>query len=283
MKSVAFVTTCKSRLHHIKQTLPPIVAQAPDEIVVVDYGCPDKSGDWIEDHYPTVKVVRVNDDEDFCVARARNIGVAATSSEWICFIDADILITPGWLDWLRQNLHPSFHFRSIQSDRIKGSDTWGTVLCTRQAFARSGGYDEVFRGWGGEDNDFHSRLQLAGYSEAQFPAEYLQAIEHDDKERYAHYSIKSKLHSRIINKFYRVAKLQIMALNNLNPDIPLDIRKQIRNEITSALRDWNPDDTREYPDVSLTFNSTGWLPPPYRMKNQVTLTLSIEKQDESSF
>ena len=74
MSTIAFVTTCKGRLHHIRQTLPRFLAEKPDEVIVVDYGCPDMAGDWVEENHPAAKVVRVTDDPEFCAARARNMG-----------------------------------------------------------------------------------------------------------------------------------------------------------------------------------------------------------------
>lgn len=56
--TIAFITTCKDRLQHLKETLPLLVADKPTEIVVVDYDCPANSGDWVEANYPDVKVVR---------------------------------------------------------------------------------------------------------------------------------------------------------------------------------------------------------------------------------
>ena len=85
MPDIAFVTTCKGRMRHIQRTLPSLVEQSPDEIVVVDYGCPDGVGDWVADNYPDIAVVRVNDDPGFCVARARNRGGAE------CKVDLDLL------------------------------------------------------------------------------------------------------------------------------------------------------------------------------------------------
>ena len=45
--ALVFVTTCKSRLHHLKETLPRMAAEAGAQCVVVDYGSPDGAGDWI--------------------------------------------------------------------------------------------------------------------------------------------------------------------------------------------------------------------------------------------
>lgn len=50
--TVGFVTTCRGRLHHLQQTIPRIVAEQPDEIIVVDHDCPQGTGDWLEKNYP---------------------------------------------------------------------------------------------------------------------------------------------------------------------------------------------------------------------------------------
>ena len=72
MTTIACVITCKGRLHHLKQTLPLIVAMGTSEVIVVDYGCPDGTGDWVEANFPGVTVVRVDDDPGFSPARSRN-------------------------------------------------------------------------------------------------------------------------------------------------------------------------------------------------------------------
>jgi glycosyltransferase involved in cell wall biosynthesis len=143
---IAFVVTCKGRLHHLKETLPLIVRQEPDEIVVVDYGCPDGTAAWVAVNFPRVKTVHF-DSPSFNLAHARNLGAKASQSIWLCFIDADIKIAPGWLAWLRHNMRPNTFYRSdnFKCDR----DTTGTMVCSRSNFEFVGGYDEVFTAWGG--------------------------------------------------------------------------------------------------------------------------------------
>lgn len=80
MKQIAIVMTCKGRLHHVKQTLPLILEQDPDEMVFVEYGCPQNAGNWVAEHHPGIKVIYVNDDPGLCVSRARNMGARDTKS-----------------------------------------------------------------------------------------------------------------------------------------------------------------------------------------------------------
>lgn len=48
MPLLTFVTTCRGRLAHLRRSLPTFVAQPDAEVVVVDYDCPERSGEWVE-------------------------------------------------------------------------------------------------------------------------------------------------------------------------------------------------------------------------------------------
>ena len=89
MAFITFVTTCRGRLRHLRETLPTFVRQPDAAVVVVDYSCPEACGDWVEANFPHVEVVRSPDSPRFELSRARNLGAARVRSPWICFIDAD--------------------------------------------------------------------------------------------------------------------------------------------------------------------------------------------------
>jgi glycosyltransferase involved in cell wall biosynthesis len=80
-KRFAIVTTCKSRLDHLKQSLPNMISQGAHEVIVVDYDCPEGTAAWVEKHHPGVRVVRATDPIGFCLSRARNLGIAAAQAE----------------------------------------------------------------------------------------------------------------------------------------------------------------------------------------------------------
>lgn len=234
MSGIAFVTTCKGRLHHLKQTLPLIVGERPDEIIVVDYGCPDHSGEWVEAHFPEVKVIRVADDPGFCLARARNIGARASQATWLCFIDADVKVSPGWVAWMRHQFQPGFFYR--REAEVAGSlaETAGTVCCSRNAFDRLGGYDEVFRGWGGEDSDFYSRLRRAGYCPAAFPAHFISPLPHGDAERVQFHEIKDRRLQGRVNQYYSHLKKKIAASYKVT--LPFFVRESMMRQVEAQLR-----------------------------------------------
>ena len=154
---LSFVTVCKGRLAHLKQTLPLLAAQPGTEAVVVDYGCPQGTSAWVERTLPRVKVVKVDDDSGICVARGRNLGAAAAGSPRLCFVDADVKLSEGFAAWAREHARPRHYYRVLPASE----DLWGTCLCSAEDFARAGGYDEAFRGWGGEgDNYIHGFGQI---------------------------------------------------------------------------------------------------------------------------
>ena len=279
MTAFAFVTTCKGRLHHLQQTLPLIVAEAPDEIVVVDYGCPQGSGDWVEANYPQVKVVRVTDDDGFRLARARNLGAAACSAPWICFIDADIRIGPDFVAWMRANARQRHYYRQAPVAGQRDLETYGTVLCPRRAFEAIGGYDELFIGWGGEDDDLYDRLLIAGLVMGHYPAEMAQAISHDDSERMAFHALKRKDLQQILNTFYRNAKVQVMNFRGIRTELPLAVRRELRQAVESAVLQWDGDGSKPFPAINLNLVNEGWLPPPYRLLVKTSLTLTMDKPE----
>lgn len=277
MTSISFVTTCKGRLRHLQRTLPLLIAEYPEEIVVVDYGCPDGSGDWVQENFPLVKVVRVTDDDSFCAARARNLGAEHVTSQWICFIDADIQVSPGWVHWMKLNLDSRFYYRSEIVNGARERDTWGTFICDRETFNTTGCYDEIFRGWGGEDDDLYKRLFLNGIAESFYPGKYVLAINHTDEERLQHYPQKDINTHHIINRFYLEAKFQLMMIGQKRTNPPWQARMTLMNKIKETLAEWEDGKgDKNMPEVSISSAGSAWLPAPYKMRKTVYVTLSMD-------
>src|SRR3954465_14003560 len=89
---ITAVTTCMGRLEHLEITLPMMLAEF-DEVIVVDWSCPDWSGDWAAKE--GAKVVYKKGQEFFNASRARNLGARAATGRSVCFIDADCMVMPG--------------------------------------------------------------------------------------------------------------------------------------------------------------------------------------------
>jgi len=277
MPTIAFVTTCKNRLDYLQRTLPQWMAEEPDEIIVVDYGCPQGAGDWVEANWPRVKVVRVDDDPGFCVARARNQGAAVAQAEWICFIDADVKVRPGWLEWMRANLREDGFYRAAPVDGVRTQETWGTVIVPRDAWRSVEGFDECFVGWGGEDADLYDRLVLAGYAERDYPDHFVVAIEHSDEERFMYSAYKTKFEGRRFQSFYRYAKYVWMTVAGVNGEVPFEQRVYLRRLVDAAFAG-AAGGPGKWPEIAFDVEPGVWVPVGRRVGARCRCVLRLEPQ-----
>ena len=235
MPTFAIVTTCKGRLHHLKQTLPLMAAQGPNEIIVVDYGCPDGTANWIEATFPDVTVVRLDDDPGFSASRARNAGARAAGCDWLCFVDADVLIAPGLLDWMRDHAD-SRHFYQVGKRHNQLSMLFGTITCPREAFERVGGFDEAFMGYGYEDSDLCDMLRQIGVTRAEYDRRFVSAIPHDDATRVRFHESDNKLKQYRLNIVYGAIKRHLTAQYGIDA-LSLEARKALMHQVRASLCD----------------------------------------------
>jgi glycosyltransferase involved in cell wall biosynthesis len=231
MAFITFVTTCRGRLAQLQQSLPTFAAQPDAAVVVVDYGCPERSGDWVDAHFPGVEVIRARDTPRFELARARNLGAAAVRSPWLCFVDADILLAPDFAVRVCPNLAGGHIYQA----KPRTIETWGTSICATADFERVGGYDEVLQGWGKEDDDFYARLVIAGVARATFPGDTLRGLTHPDAARVAHYDVKDRWVNESVNHVYCRAKIDLSLLRH--GPVPLDERRRLYADVRAAVLD----------------------------------------------
>ena len=201
MPKFSLIVTCKGRLMHLRQTLPLFCALPDTEVIVVDYGCPDRSGDWVAAHHPAVKVVRIDDDPGFNPSRARNIAARDCQSDYLLFVDADIKMRPGAIDAINAVVTPETYATVDADDR--GDDIRGTCVVPRAKFEAVGGYDELLKNYGMEDTELYARLSDFGCADAFVPPTDFEAIAHGDDLRTTFFPIKSVRKLRLIAQFYQ--------------------------------------------------------------------------------
>jgi len=204
------------------------MAQADAACVVVDYGCPDRSGDWVARECPAARVVRVPGAEGFNPSHARNLGVAAAETDIVCLVDADTVVGPGFVEAVTA----AFDRRAFYVPEPLSGDLAGTVVCDRAAFRFVDGYDEACSGWGGEDIDLYDRFVFHGLARRTFPAAMLSALPHDDAERTAHHVVRDKHLSNSANLIYSHVKLDLMRLANAR--LPLEFRQGLHARVAEA-------------------------------------------------
>lgn len=237
MTTVALITTCKGRLHHLRQTLPLMLAQGADQVIVVDYDCPDDTGDWVAAHHPAVDVARVYDRAEFNLAEARNVGARLAQTDWLVFVDADIETVPGWVDWMRREVRPGNYYKVAKVDGVIDGQTSGTAICARSDFVALDGYDEVIAGWGGEDFDLYERLGRRGVALARYPSEFVSAIHHGNDERAGWDGMQNSGQKWLLEKCYQAMKMHVTEARG-GASLSVEARRSIRDETRKAIATW---------------------------------------------
>lgn len=90
----------------IDEAIGSVLAQTvpPAEIIVVDDGCPDGTGDHVAASWPGVRLLR---QANAGCGMARNTGAAAACGDWLAFLDADDAWLPGKLERQLRETAPS--------------------------------------------------------------------------------------------------------------------------------------------------------------------------------
>ena len=130
--------------------------------------------------------------ENRCIASALNEGLRQTSAPWICLLNNDLLVTPGWLtEMLRvAQTHPQIGLLNPMSNQFgvvpdppeavdnlaetllkreqgRWLEEWNCVgfcmLLPRSVFEKVGLLDEEFRPFFFEDTDYAMKVRAAGW------------------------------------------------------------------------------------------------------------------------
>lgn len=73
------------------------------ELILVDDGSPDHSGAICDEFAARDTRIRVIHQTNGGVSKARNAGIDIAIGEWICFVDADDILTPKYLEYFYRN------------------------------------------------------------------------------------------------------------------------------------------------------------------------------------
>ncbi|MDO8788985.1 MAG: glycosyltransferase family A protein [Sulfuritalea sp.] len=223
---LSIITTCKGRLDHLKQTLPWMVAQPDAETIVVDYDCPDGATAWVRANHPATRIIKVDAEPLFCHARARNLGAHAAVGQWLSFVDADTRLNANYSRRVVPLLRDWHYFRPAPMH----IDAWGHVICRKTDFEAIEGYDEVMRGWGGEDDDLYMRLGLLGRKAAFFPGELVESIGHGSADRVRFSDVADRWVTQRAHAVYCCIKFDLIRVAN-QVVLPLSTRLAIYEEV----------------------------------------------------
>lgn len=137
---ISVIVPTYDRAHTLPRALDSILSQTlpPEEIIVVDDGSKDSTEALIRHNYPQVHYLR---QPNGGVSRARNLGIAEASGDWIALLDSDDAWLPGKLAVQQAVLREHPATRLCHTDEI-----WirhGRRVSQMHKHAKSGGY--IFR------------------------------------------------------------------------------------------------------------------------------------------
>lgn len=216
MIDVAIVCPCKNRLRYLQRCLPSWRTQNLGpyiglSIVVVGYGCPQRSADWANGlGFQDVRGIAVErDTETFCLGRARNVGMRAAidaGAHFMAVVDADLELPS---DFIRR------YVSKMIGDGLGLCKTGWTipehpgevgfgslVLVSSDTVLRLRGYDESFRTYGHDDTEFSLRAEAFGINAGWLPW-----------DRIVHHCEDLTVDDRV--EFYPVKNLEESASANL--------------------------------------------------------------------
>ena len=184
-----------NQLPYTRQCLDSLNASGVTDarIVVVNNASTDGTAEFLVTR-PTLRVI-TNTENRACAA-AWNQGLQASSTNWVLFLNNDVLTPIGWLENLvafaekssASVVSPALGEGELDYDFVSYAREFMTTmravtrphiesgvafLVHRRVFERVGGFDENFRKGGNEDVDFFWRAQAAGFKLATTGSSYL--------------------------------------------------------------------------------------------------------------
>lgn len=168
-RTVSAITYSKARLRHAAKSIPHLlsVLGPSDEIVLVDYNCPQGTGDWCKTlGDPRLKVVRVPQATWWWMNHARNCGGIHAGGDILLFMDIEGMPTSRNLAEIRA-MHHGTYLRVGE-----GRDRNGTAAVWKHAFWEAGGYEEAIACYGHDEDTLYLAMQQRGIRETWLASEY---------------------------------------------------------------------------------------------------------------
>jgi hypothetical protein len=204
LPSIAFCTTCKGRVQHLRATLPRNLADNADDrnarFVVLDYGDTEGLLDYLRaEHGEDIRRQRVvvysyPAPGSFRMAHAKNMAHRCgilEGADILVNMDADNYAAPGFAQWIAEAFGCSrdtllwANAKSVVGRARQGLA--GRTVVSADTFLKVGGFDEKYVAWAPEDEDFKSRVKRIAKNPQRIEDRFLYVIPHKDGLRFREY------------------------------------------------------------------------------------------------
>lgn len=98
MAKVAVVILNYNGVNFLEKFLPSVLANCPQyaEVIVADNASTDQSIIFLEENYPTLKIIKNQTNGGF--AEGYNLALAQVEAEYFVLLNSDIEVTPNWIE-----------------------------------------------------------------------------------------------------------------------------------------------------------------------------------------
>lgn len=150
MPLVTFIIPHRNNFSLLKSCLSSLREQTCDdyEIIIVDNGSRDGSPQKLRRHFPEVRLISLPTNSGF--ARAANLGIRASRSPFLAFLNNDVEISPSWLERMLEGVSSDPGLgagagKLLQKGRASRLSSIGNLVF-KSGFGRD-------RGWGEADGE----------------------------------------------------------------------------------------------------------------------------------
>ncbi len=135
--SIAVIIPVRDRCQQVQQAVQSVLAQSrpPTQVIVVDDGSSDGSGELVSRNFPQVEVIRCSPGG---VSHARNLGIAKATTAWVALLDSDDVWHVNKLQRQAEAIRADSGIRVVHCDEVWIRD--GVRVNPMRKHAKRGGF-----------------------------------------------------------------------------------------------------------------------------------------------
>ena len=192
----SIVAACANRQNILNRALKSwLHVQNATEIVIIDWTSDPplqpvintvlKEENYSARDFPNVKVIRVENETEWVLSRAYNLGLRHATRETVFKTDCDYIIEEKALEAhpiniSRNEFYSGYYMNSRNANELHLN---GALILSQRLFWSIGGYDERIITYGFDDGDLYNRLEKSGAQRLNVSYEYVSHIKHGDLRR----------------------------------------------------------------------------------------------------
>ena len=137
-KGITVVIPSRNGKALLELCLPPLLAQSPNEVIVVDNGSDDGTALWLDQHYKNVRVIQSTEALSF--SNAVNAGIGGAQFSHVCLLNNDMVIEPEFLNELQRAFSavPDLFSATAQiffQEGLRREETGKAMMAPREHFS----------------------------------------------------------------------------------------------------------------------------------------------------